>query len=82
MMALAVEFSQEIFNQKNTITIIGHSAGGGAIKQAAIQGAFEYIKPNRIVFSDADYADYTKTTWDTYIKQNRSSHRLQTPSNP
>jgi len=70
MMVLYTQYSEEIFNHTNTLTIIGHSAGGGAIKQAALSKVFDFINPDRIVFSDADYVDYTKTTWEEYLKYN------------
>ena len=70
LMVLYKEYSENIFKHPYTVTIIGHSAGGGAIKQAALSGAFKLIKPDKIVFSDGDYVDYTKTTWEHYVKYN------------
>lgn len=63
-------FSPVVFANRNTVTLIGHSAGGGALKQAALSGALNFVKPDKIVFSDADYVDYTSVVWKKYIKNN------------
>ena len=44
------------------ISCYGHSNGGSAHARAAHEGAFNEVKPNRIFFSDSDYA------WGTYRK--------------
>ena len=46
------------------ITMIGHSAGGSALKAAARSGALDLIRPNLIVFSDAGYGTWTDQMWD------------------
>jgi len=56
------------------ITMIGHSAGGSALKSAARSGALDRIRPNLIVFSDAGYGTWTDQTWDHYAA--RSSTRF------
>ena len=48
------------------ITLIGHSAGGSALRSAARSGALDIIRPNLIVFSDAGYGTWTDQTWDNY----------------
>jgi len=47
------------------ISITAHSAGGGAVKSAALKG-LDIVAPKKITFSDADYADYVQTTWNSY----------------
>ena len=49
------------------ITIVGHSAGGGAIKTASL--SFDFVKPNKIVFSDGDFGDYIQSVWDKYVSK-------------
>ncbi len=48
------------------ITMIGHSAGGSALKAAARSGALDQIRPDLIVFSDAGYGTWTDQTWDHF----------------
>lgn len=50
--------------------IIGHSAGGSAIRMAAKTGALEMMRPNLIVYSDASYGRWADTTWKYYVKKN------------
>lgn len=52
------------------ITMIGHSAGGSALANAARSGGLSYIKPDRIVFSDASYGRWADQLWKYYGKQN------------
>jgi hypothetical protein len=40
---------------KGEVTMIGHSAGGLALKQAALIGALDNVRPNIITMSDAGY---------------------------
>lgn len=68
LVAIYRYFSSELFEHPNTVTLIGHSAGGGALKQAALSGSLDFVQPTKIIFSDADYNDYTKTVWEKYVK--------------
>lgn len=56
----------------DNIVIIGHSAGGSAIKSAAKSGALESIQPDRIVFSDAGYGRWTDTAWKYHVRDSAS----------
>jgi hypothetical protein len=65
-----VSLLKENYSNKVSITfisIIGHSEGGRAIKNAAMRG-LDVLKPNRIVFADASYPGYAEISWDSYIK--------------
>jgi len=62
------KFSSTVFKHPNTITLIGHSAGGGALKQAALSGSLDFVQPNKIIFSDGDYNNYTLVVWAKYVK--------------
>ncbi len=50
------------------IVIIGHSAGGSAIRSAARSGHLDIIQPNRIIFSDAGYGRWTDGAWIHHVK--------------
>jgi hypothetical protein len=56
-----------ILFEPSRIVIIGHSAGGSALKSAARSGALDIVQPNRIIFSDAGYGRWTDTTWYHHV---------------
>lgn len=49
-------------------TMIGHSAGGAALANAAKSGGLDYIQPDKVVFSDAGYGRWTDMVWKYYGK--------------
>ena len=49
------------------VIMVGHSAGGAAIRMAASSGGLNVIKPNRLVFSDAGYGTWTSQTWKHFV---------------
>ena len=51
--------------------IIGHSAGGSALKSAADSGSLDIVKPHRVVLSDASYGRWADVLW----RKHGSSHR-------
>jgi hypothetical protein len=51
-----------------SVVIIGHSAGGSAIKSAAKSGSLDIVQPNRIIFSDAGYGRWTDGAWNYHAK--------------
>ncbi len=51
-----------------SVTMLGHSAGGAALWEAANQGHLNGVKPSKITLSDADYYDTTQEVWDKYVK--------------
>lgn len=55
------------------LVIVGHSAGGSAIRMAAASGGLDTIRPNRLVFSDAGYGRWTDQTWKHYVKDHTST---------
>ena len=54
-------------NLKNII--IGHSAGGSAVRMAAKTGGLNIMSPDLIVYSDASYGRWADQTWKYYVKQ-------------
>lgn len=50
------------------ITIIGHSSGGIALKNAT--KFFKDVRPNRIIFSDSCYDNSISIVWDNYVSNN------------
>ncbi|MBU1111228.1 MAG: hypothetical protein KJ896_00480, partial [Nanoarchaeota archaeon] len=52
------------------ISMIGHSAGGSALRRAASYGDMAEIGVDRVVFSDADYGSQTESVWNSYVKDN------------
>lgn len=55
----------------NEKIVIGHSAGGSAIKNAALSGTLSSLAPDKIVFSDAGYGRWTQQVWNFYLRHNR-----------
>jgi pimeloyl-ACP methyl ester carboxylesterase len=55
------------------IIMVGHSAGGSAIRMAAYSGGLNFIRPNRLVYSDAGYGRWTDQTWKYYVKDHTST---------
>ena len=47
--------------------IIGHSAGGSALKSAAKSGSLDIVKPHRIVMSDASYGNWADVLWESHV---------------
>jgi len=56
------------------IIMVGHSAGGSAIRMAAKSGGLNSIRPNRLVYSDAGYGTWTDQTWNYYVKDSPDTH--------
>ena len=50
------------------ISICAHSAGGGALQNAANDKSLNKIKPNKLFLSDCDYMGATKAVWNNYAK--------------
>ena len=50
------------------IAIYAHSAGGGALQNAANDQSLKKIKPNKLFLSDCDYMGATKAVWNNYAK--------------
>jgi hypothetical protein len=59
----------------SSVVTVGHSAGGSAIRMAALSGGLDVIQPSKIVFSDAGYGRWTDQAWRGYVK-NHSECRL------
>lgn len=55
------------------VYVIGHSAGGSAIRNSSRTGALDLIKPSKVVFSDAGYGTWTDQTWHGYIQKHPES---------
>jgi len=52
------------------VTLVGHSAGGSALRRAASNGYMEEIGVVKITFSDADYGSQTASVWNNYVESN------------
>jgi hypothetical protein len=52
--------------------VIGHSAGGSAIKMAAKMGNLDVIRPKKIVFSDAGYGAWTDGAWKWHVRSHKN----------
>lgn len=52
------------------LIIIGHSAGGSAIRMAAKNGGLVTANPKRVVFSDASYGTWLDQAWNSYFSNN------------
>jgi hypothetical protein len=50
------------------LVFVGHSAGGSALKAAAVEGSLCQLNPETIVFSDASYGHWLDTTWKSCVK--------------
>ena len=48
--------------------IIGHSAGGSAVRMAARTKGLHMMSPDLIVYSDASYGRWADQTWRHYVK--------------
>ena len=51
------------------ISITAHGNGGSALKNAALFGGLNTVKPNKITFAEASYLDYADTVFDKYVSK-------------
>jgi len=54
----------------NDIILIGHSAGGSALSALSRFKGMDWLRPTRIVFSDASYGHWLDNTWSHYKHRN------------
>jgi pimeloyl-ACP methyl ester carboxylesterase len=52
------------------VVIVGHSAGGSAIRMAARTQGLNSARPTKIIFSDAGYGTWTDQAWHHYVSKN------------
>ena len=50
------------------IIFVGHSAGGSAIKAAAVEGGLCRVSPEAIIWSDASYGRWLDAAWRGCVK--------------
>ena len=50
------------------IMFVGHSAGGSAIKAAAIEGGLCRVSPEAVIWSDASYGRWLDTAWSGCVE--------------
>tara|TARA_R110002060_G_scaffold3250_2_gene5119 strand:- start:486 stop:1379 length:894 start_codon:yes stop_codon:yes gene_type:complete len=50
------------------LVFVGHSAGGSALKAAAVEGSLCHLNPEAVVFSDASYGHWLDKTWKSCVK--------------
>ena len=85
LQTIGSEFGQAVQPTISRIIMVGHSAGGAAIKFAGARAnteeyynGLEYIKPSIITLSDADYIwgskSVSQTVYDNYISKNQGTH--------
>ena len=53
------------------LVFVGHSAGGSAIKSAAMEGSLCRLNPESVIFSDASYGRWLDKAWKGCFKNNR-----------
>lgn len=51
--------------------VVGHSAGGSAIKRLAITGDLCELNPSMVVWSDSSYGLWLRQAWDGCLKDHR-----------
>lgn len=52
--------------------IVGHSAGGSAIKRIAITGDLCHLEPTMVIWSDSSYGNWLDTAWESCFKEGPS----------
>jgi hypothetical protein len=69
-------FGMPIFDRDPKVTIIAHSAGGGALKIVAREKVLEALKPNVIVMSESSYGNWAGEVWKHYVKNHPRGVKL------
>ena len=70
----ALSKSPKISSSKEIRVIVaGHSRGGKAIARAAKSGDLCKVNPSWVIWSDATYGDWLKTTWLTCLRTQKIS---------
>ena len=68
-------FGMPIFDTNPRVTIVAHSAGGGALRTIARENVLEALSPDVIVMSESSYGNWADEVW-MHIVKNRSNCKL------